>query len=107
MLDPQAECPECGTKLGSREDCRECGWKPGRRIISQGVEWTPPAFTPPSEEEHAEVLRLIAETSAKLGVARVDRPVKRFEATPRCPACDQGKFLHAGVRYCAACYRKL
>lgn len=28
MLDPLAECPECGLRLGAANSCAECGWKP-------------------------------------------------------------------------------
>ena len=107
MLDPQAECPECGGKLGRHPDCRNCGWKPGPVRAFAAHDWTAPKFTPPTPEEHEAILRLIAETSAKLGAAKVERPTKRYQATQRCPACDMGKFVHGGVRYCAACYGRL
>jgi hypothetical protein len=77
------------------------------RVKAKQPEWQPPAFTPPTPEEHEAILRLIAETSAKLGAAKVERAAKRYQATQRCPACDMGKFVHGGVRYCAACYGRL
>ena len=59
MLDPQAECPECGTKLGANRGCRECGWAPGRRATVSGPPsyvppWKRPGFTPSSPEDPCE-----------------------------------------------------
>lgn len=111
MLDPQAECPDCGARLGGSMDCRSCGWKPTpprvEPVRKAVPEWTPPPFTPPSPEEAAAVRKLIAETSAKLGAAAPQARPRAIETVKRCPNCVNGKFKHLGVVFCLECYRRL
>ena len=109
MFDPQAECPECGARLGMSRDCPKCGWTPGPppRITTKAPDWTPPPFTPPSPEEAAAVRQLIAETSAKLGAAAPKARPRAIEQVKRCANCVNGKFKHLGLTFCATCYGKL
>jgi hypothetical protein len=44
MLDPQAECPDCGSRLGSHIDCPKCGWRPAPVPVARPVT---PEFVPP------------------------------------------------------------
>lgn len=108
MLDPQAECPDCGGKLGARNDCRSCGWKPAPSS-QRPAPWTKPADPEPlTEEESAALKATLANLYAKFG-APVEklRKTTLAEMVKRCPACANGKLVHGGVRYCAACYAKL
>ncbi len=100
-------CPECDAWMNA-EKCRGCGWTKPTQVIRQGAVWeAPPPLPPPTPEELAEVKRLIAETSAMLGVAQAERPAKLYQTKLRCSACEVGRFVHAGVRYCGPCYGKL
>jgi len=67
----------------------------------------PPDLPPPTPEQMAEVRELIRQTSEMLGVAKVERPAKLYQAIPRCPQCEVGPFVHRGTRYCVTCYGKL
>ena len=112
MFDPQAECPQCNARLGSRKDCGECGWRPGPpavRPVDKTPAWTPPADPEPlTEEQRAALRQALDGLYAKFGV-----PVEKLRkftlagVATRCSQCANGKFVHGGVRYCAACYGKL
>jgi len=98
-------CPECDAFMHT-EKCRSCGWsRPAEK--AKAVEWAPAEVEPPTPEQMAEVRELIRQTSEMLGVAKVERPAKLYQAIPRCPQCEVGPFVHRGTRYCVTCYGKL
>ena len=105
MLDPTAECPDCNAKLGAKAACPQCGWRPAERVVTSS--WSPPAYTPPTPSEDAEIRRLIAQTNAKLRCSTEPKPGRKVELVRRCPACETGNFVHAGLRFCLACYRSI
>lgn len=100
-------CPDCDTMLHGSA-CSKCGWvRPKERAVL--ASWELPKYERPTTEEHAGIKTMIAEVTSKLTAdLREERERKALAQLPkRCPACDEGKFVHMHVRYCKDCYLAL
>ena len=108
------DCPNCEIGKLQNGRCPRCDWQapkaePVPKVIPT---WEMPGsmrdVEPLTEEQRAALRQALDGLYAKFGV-----PVEKLRkftlagVATRCSQCANGKFVHGGVRYCAACYGKL
>lgn len=104
------ECPECDTRLGATGGCRKCGWMPTpekRDNVLPMYREVPDRSQQIREPMTEEIKAMLGRLKASFEVVAPAVRAKAVETFKRCPECANGKFVHLGVRFCGACYRRL